>query len=72
MNGKSLMKHHCLKKNDLHSNLNMEDITDSDHIHAKRICKDFDIKYLGEYHGFYLKSDTYYWLMFLKFAGKCI
>ena len=30
------------------SNLNMEDITD--YIHAKRVCKDFEIKSLGEYH----------------------
>ena len=46
------------ENNDLHSNLNLEDITDSNYIHAKRICKDYDIKYLGEYHDFYLKSDT--------------
>ena len=26
------------------SNLNMEDITDADCIHAKRVCKDFQIK----------------------------
>ena len=35
---KSLMKHHCLKKENFkYGNLNMEDITDSDYIHAKRI-----------------------------------
>ena len=26
------------------SNLNMEDITDADYMHAKRVCKDFEIK----------------------------
>ena len=36
----------------------MEYITDADYMHAKRICKDFEIKDLGEYHVFYLKSDT--------------
>ena len=28
----------------------MEDITDADYMHAKRVCKGFEIKYLGEYH----------------------
>ena len=27
-------------------------------MHAKRVCKDFEIKNLGEYHYFYLKRDT--------------
>ena len=27
-------------------------------MHAKSICKDFEIKNLGEYHDLYLKSDT--------------
>ena len=36
----------------------MEDITDADYMHAKRVCKDFEIKKLGEYHDMYLKSDT--------------
>ena len=38
--------------------LNMEDITDVDYAHAKRIYKDFEIKNLGEHHDFYLKSDV--------------
>ena len=36
----------------------MEDTTDADYMHAKRVCKDFEIKYLGEYHDLYLKSDS--------------
>ena len=36
----------------------MEDITDADYMHAKSVCKDFEIKNLGEYHDLYLKSDT--------------
>ena len=32
----------------------MEDITDADNLHAKRICKDFEINDLDEYHDLYL------------------
>ena len=38
------------KKEDFYSHLNMEDITDTDYAHAKRVCKYFEIKNLGEYH----------------------
>ena len=46
------------EKEEFYSNLNMEDITDKDYMHRKRVCKDFAIKNLGEYDHFYLKSDT--------------
>ena len=46
------------EKEEFYSNLNMEDITDADYMHAKRVCKDFEIKNLAEYHDLYLKSDT--------------
>ena len=46
------------EKDEFHSKLNMEDITNEDYMHAKRVCKDSEIKILGEYHGLYLKSDT--------------
>ena len=36
----------------------MEDITDADYAHAKRVSKDFEIKHLGEYHDLYVQSDT--------------
>ena len=36
----------------------MEYITDADFLHAKRICKDFEIKKLREHHDLFLKSDT--------------
>ena len=38
----------------------MEDITDSDYIHAKRICKDLEIKNVGENHDFCVKDAQYY------------
>ena len=36
----------------------MEDITYADCMHAKRVCKDFEIKHFGEYHDLYFTSDT--------------
>ena len=42
---------------DFYNHLNMEDITDSDHTHRKRVCKDFEIKNLG-YHDLYTQSDA--------------
>ena len=45
-----------LKKFKCH--LNMEDIAEADYAHTKRVCKDFEIKNLGKYHGFYVQSDT--------------
>ena len=32
------------EKKGFSSHLNMEDITDADYLHAKRVCKDFEIK----------------------------
>ena len=37
-------------KEQFYSNLNIEDITDADYVHAKRVSKDFGTKNLGEYH----------------------
>ena len=37
----------------------MEETTDADYAHAKRVCKDFEIKDLGEYHDFYVQSNTF-------------
>ena len=38
------------KKEDFYSHLNEKDITDAVYKHAQRVCKDFEIKNLGEYH----------------------
>ena len=45
------------EKEEFYSNLNMEEITDVDYTHRKRVCKDFEIKNLGEHHDLYLNSD---------------
>ena len=36
----------------------MEDITHANYAHAKRVCKDLEIKILEEYHDLYDQSDT--------------
>ena len=43
-----------LPEEEFYSSVNMEDITNADYIHAKRVCKDFEVKKLVEYHGLYL------------------
>ena len=35
-----------------------EDITDEDYMHAKKVCKDFEIKNLSKYHDLWPKGDT--------------
>ena len=62
------------EKEEFYSNLNMEHITDADYMHAKKVCRDCEIKNLGKYHDLYLKSDTLlladvfgnFWKMCLK------
>ena len=46
------------EKEDFYSHLNMKDIADADYAHAKRFCKDFEIKNWGEYYDLYFQSDT--------------
>ena len=61
------------EKEDFYSHLNMEDITDADYAHAKRVCKDFEIKNLGEYHDFYVQSDTLLLAdVFENFRNMCL
>ena len=36
----------------------MEDITDANYARSKGVCKDFEIKHLGEYHDLYVQSNT--------------
>ena len=35
----------------------MENITDADYTHAKRVCENFEIKNLGKYHDLYVESN---------------
>ena len=46
------------EREEFYSNLNLKETTDADYMHGKRVCKDFEIKNLGEYHNLYLKRDA--------------
>ena len=41
-----------------YNNLSMEDITEVAYKHGKRVCKDFEIKSLGEYRDLDLRRDV--------------
>ena len=72
MVGKSLIKQRYLQKKNFYSDLIVEDITGADYMHAKRVCKDFEIKILGKYYNFYLKSDTLLLAGIFKNFGKTL
>ena len=60
------------EKEEFYNNLNLEGITAADYMHAKKVCKDFEIKNLGKYHDLYLTS--YLLLLddvFEKFREMC-
>ena len=61
------------EKEDFCVHLNMEDIIDADYAHANRVCKDFEIKNLGECHDLYVQSDTLFLAdVFENFRNMCI
>ena len=71
--GKTSMKHYYLEKEDFYSHLNMEDITDADFTHRKRVSQDLEIKNLGGYHDFLVQSDTFLLAdVFENFQNKCL
>ena len=60
-------------KEAFYSNLNMEDITDTDYIHANKVFTKFKLKHLGEYHNLYVQSDTLLLAdIFENFRNMCI
>ena len=61
------------EKKEFYSNLNMEEITDADYMHGKRVSKDSEIKHLGKNHDLYLKSDTLHLAdVFENFRKMCL
>ena len=56
-----------------YSSLNMENITDVDYRHAKRVFKNLNNKNLGDYHDLYVQSNTLLLAdVFERFRNKCI
>ena len=50
----------------------MKDITDSDYAHA-RVCNDFKITHLKDYHDLYVQSDTLLLAgIFKNFQNMCL
>ena len=45
-------------------------ITDADYTHAKRICKDFEIKDLGEYHDLHVQCNALWGSEFLSYENE--
>ena len=45
------------EKEDFCSHLNIKDINDAEYTHAKRVCEDFKIKDLVEYHDLNVQSN---------------
>ena len=61
------------EKEDFYSHLNIEDITDADYTHAKRVCKEFEMKHLGEYHDLYGPSNALLLAdVFENFRNMCL
>ena len=56
------------EKEDFYSHLNMEDITDANYTHAKRVCK--DLNNLGEYRDSYIQSHSCD--VFKNFQNMCL
>ena len=51
----------------------MEDITDADYMHAKRVCNDFETKTLSECHDLYVQSDILLLAnLFSNFWNMCL
>ena len=46
------------EKEDFYSHVNTKGITDASYTHAKRICKDSEKIFLGEYYDLYFRTDT--------------
>ena len=60
-------------KEAFYSNLNLEDVSDEDYVHAQKVWDVFEIKNPGKYHDLYVQSDTLLLAdVFENFRNKCL
>ena len=60
-------------KESFYSELNLEDISGKDYLHAQKVWDVFEIRNLGEYHDLYVQTDTLLLAdVYEKFRDKCI
>ena len=61
------------EKEAFYSNLNREDITDTNYIHANKVFQKFKLKHLGVYYDLYVQSNTLLLAdVFENFRDMCI
>ena len=52
---------------------NLKDNTDANYTHVKRVCRDFKIKNIGEYHDLYVQSNALLLAdVFEKYQNTCL
>ena len=63
-----------LDKEAFNDELNLEDYTDEDYTHYKKVSTEFELKNLGDYHDFYVQCSNTFLLadVFENFGNKCI
>ena len=62
-----------LPKEAFYSKLNLENITEKDYEHVKKVWEAFEIKHLGEYHELYVQCNTFLFAdVFENFRNKYI
>ena len=60
-------------KKSFFSELNLEDLSNKDYLHAQKVWEEFEIRNLGEYHDLYVQTDTSLLAdVYEKFRDKCI
>ena len=60
------------EKKDFYSHWNMENISDADYAHWKRVWKEFEIKKLWEYHDLYVQRNALFLAdVFENFRNMC-
>ena len=60
------------ERKDFFSELNDEETSIDDCLHAHRVWKEFGLKNMKEYHDLYLTTDILLWQMCLKTSEKCV